>query len=257
LGKKGLIVSKRIGFPGLALTALLFVPAVVEADYVPLPSDLGTLTKVGNYTSFGGDTTLTFTGYSSSSNNGVALAASALSVNEMDTSTSTGFTITGPLAAEMGGATGSQNDVTISYTLSTTGPGFAALGLNSNGATSGNGLAQVVEDVYTDSTEQTLLGQISSTSGPSYLIFNGTYSSLFVTKDIQYDTFDPSSSATFSIIDQTYYNPGNVPSLVPEPASFAMLGLGLGFVAIAAVRSRRKSSNAGRPLALASSDSQS
>jgi PEP-CTERM motif len=232
-------ISRFVSLAVSALAVLLLSTGGVEAGYVPLPSNLGTLTTPGNYTTVN-DSTLTFTGYSSSTNNGVALAASSIGVSTIPGSSATGFELTGPIGAESGGATGSQNDIAISYMLTTTGPGFSTVALTANGATSGTGNAQVVEDVYTDSSKSTLLGQISTTAGTVYLNLQGSYTSLYVTKDIQYNTFDSAGMASFSIVDQTFLT-GDAPQVVPEPASFAMLGLGVGMVgAFGLVRSRRR-----------------
>jgi hypothetical protein len=219
-------VSQIAGLMTL-LAAFSIVGGQSQAGYIPLPSDMGTLTTPTNYTTVGTDT-YTFSGYSSSSTiAGDAVLASSVHVSAV-TTPSTGFELTGAFAAP--GI--SQNDIDFAYTVSTTGPAMTSVSLNGNGAVTGGGIATITETVYTDATRTVLLGQLQVTTGTANLNLKGYYSSLYITEDILFNTYNNGDGASFSIIDQTV--------AVPEPSTIVMVGLGLMGVFAASRRRNRK-----------------
>ncbi len=215
-------MSRKLRLGALVVATLIVVCDQSRAGYVSLPSDMGTLTTAGNYTSVG-NYLFTFANYSSTTVGGAPIPASSVAVSAV-TGLTTGFEITAPMAA----APGSQNDLAFAYSLSTTnGEGILAVTLNANGFVSGIGVANAIETVYTDSSKSTFLGQLEMTTGTTTLYLKGKggtaadggFNSLYITQDIVYNTYKPGDNATFSIITQTF--------AIPEPGSIALMGLGL------------------------------
>ncbi len=218
--------ARNSGFHLLVAVAILGVCGVSDASYVPLPSNMADLTAAGAYTTVG-NYTYNFLSYSSSSTDlGEAILAGSVGVSAVSIP-NPGFELTGAIAAPAP----SDNDITFTYLMSTSGPPITAISLNANGATNG-GTASITEDVYTDQTKTDFLGQITVTSGTQTLQFAGSYLSLYITEDIIFNTYTSNQLATFSLIDQTF--------AIPEPSSLAMIGLGLAGVGIYGRRRGRK-----------------
>jgi hypothetical protein len=225
-----------VGLQAFAAALFLVVCDQSQAGYVSLPSDMGTLTTPGNYTGVG-NFTFTFSHYSSTTVNGTTVPAGSVAVSAV-TGLTTGFELTAPLSA----APKSQNDLAFAYAVSSSGSGILAVTLNANGFVSGKGVAQVIETIYTDSSKSTILGQMEVTTGTVTLNLqgkggtaaNGGFSSLYITKDIVYDTYRTGDAASFSIITQTFV------TAVPEPSSIALVGMGLGGLCLQIRRRSRK-----------------
>jgi hypothetical protein len=194
-----------------------FVALDARAGSVTLPTTYDNL--IGNSTTVVGAETLTFSGftYSSSSSpppGSPGPAPATFNVTPYTIGNETGFTLNGTLFA----AAGTLVDVSISYTvtapkgekltdalLSTTGGNFG-----------GTGNYSVSE---TFSTNQSLEASIGSPA-PGVLTLVPGLQSITVSKDIFLN--GGSLGATLSVVTQAFSS-----TAVPEPASMALLGIGM------------------------------
>ncbi len=117
-------------------------------------------------------------------------------------------------------ALGSFDDAVLSYNVSSK-SGIDRVGLIFNGTFEGLAISKVTESVFSG---ENLVGfaQVSCDSAgcnrADNILLNGVYSNLHIQKDILVAA--SLGEADLSIVDQTF-------ALTPEPASFAMLGVGL------------------------------
>jgi hypothetical protein len=212
-------ITRLAGLAAFAAASLLLIGSSSQAAFT-VPSTLVV-----------GDKTFNFLTYSTTGPN--ATPASNINVTGIP-GPPIGFQISGGFAAIPN--TPNVNDSLLTYTVTSSGPGITSVGLFANGSTSGSGFTEVVESVFTNVNggAGVFLGQIAVIgAGTATLNLGGSFSSLYITKDIQYDVFSTTGTATFSVINQTFSQ------VIPEPASVVMMGLGL-VGAIGAVRLRRK-----------------
>lgn len=144
-----------------------------------------------------------------------------------------GFSIVGP----MGVSDGNVGDIALRYLASANDGFFDTASIFFNGAAVGNGAlaavaedfianGQLVGDLLVQVTGGGLSQKIDTTSfAPGITAFD-------VVKDIQIITTDPAQIATISVLDQNF-------TVVPEPTTLAMLGLGLAVLAHRGSRRRR------------------
>ena len=117
-------------------------------------------------------------------------------------------------------ALGSFDDAVLTYNVSSK-SGIGAVGLDFNGTFEGLAVSKVTESVFSGNN---LVGFATVSCDPAAcnrtddILLNGDYSNLHIEKDILVAA--AFGEADISIVDQTF-------STAPEPASFAMLGIGL------------------------------
>ena len=117
--------------------------------------------------------------------------------------------------------------------------GVNAVGLSFNSIFFGMDVNSVTENVYA-SLGGPLVGTATVTcgDGPGCLAtttdnisLNGTYPSLYITKDINLSSFNEGASGSTSIITQTFSG-----TSTPEPVSLSLMGGGLALIGLVGVR---------------------
>jgi hypothetical protein len=204
----GLLVA-GIGAPG------------AHAGSVPLPTTLDTLLPTGAYTTVVGAETLTFSGFTYSALSvptGYAPSASTIGVDSFTLGKETGFTLSGTLSAL---PPSTLVDLTITYVVTAPVGQLIndALLITTGGNFGGTGTYTVDETLVNANNPTQFLGTLSSTltSPVSSTTFAGV-NSIYVTKDIFLST--GSLGVSLSAVTEGF-------SSVPEPASMALLGIGM------------------------------
>ena len=138
----------------------------------------------------------------------------------------------------------SSVDESLFFDVSSTAP-ISAIGLSFNSSYFGLNVNSVTEDVYTSAAMTDLVGTVtvwcsnitgcSSTTTASIALTGGSYSSLYVDKDIILSGYATTDLGELSIIGQTFTT-----TSTPEPVTMSLIGGGLALMGL--VRLRRNKS---------------
>ena len=236
-------MSPSIRYGAALVVALATFGAAAQA--APITSN--PTIQSGNYTFSNFTVAVTSQGTALPSGGSSAVDVSALS-GTSGIQISGGFTAIAPMGA-------SFSDAAVSYMVTGT-AGLTSVGLSFDGSFMGFAIAAVTESIYADAGRQTLLGQsvvscsISGCDLSTSISLDGSYDTLYVTKDINVSAFVAGDRAQTSIITQAFGpstttpttpsnpNPTPNPTPVPEPMSIALFGTGL--VGLGLMRRARK-----------------
>jgi len=169
----------------------------------------------------------------------LAIPSSAVAITPISALFNEGFQIASGLAAT---APGSFIDGVLQYVVYTLdgGASLTGLSLNTNGTSTGTGLASVSENFCPGGTSTVNCSglrniSVQSVGGSlSQSAIYGSVSRLAVSKDINVSA-GADGTATTSLVNNQFSNG----SPVPEPGTLSLLGLSLGLGGIAVSRRRR------------------
>jgi len=214
----------------LALAAGLIVSSLgaleARAGYVPLPTTMDALTPSGVTTYNPLNTNLVFSQFQYSASAGVPLP-SAVTVNAFSVGSEVGISFNG----SFNGTPGNSDDIAISYVVTLSGGGTITDAYLSGDPVviGGTGSASVVETLYNNANGDKLGTMTISDSTTNVAMISGItgVTSILVNKDINVQGL--TGTAKISFVNQGFSING---TSVPEPASLALLGIGMtGFLA--------------------------
>jgi hypothetical protein len=204
---------KRILIMAAAIACVNFAGTSANAGFVALPSNLGVLDMSGNFTT---NAPLTFSDFSTSLPAG--FSDSSIDVKSFNSFGEVGLTFTGPINSGAGIAT----DYSIFYTVTSSAGLITDAFLGSVGSNVGSGgIYSIDETIFTTTGTAIATLNNGTFSGSSDTVTFAGQQSIVVEKDIIVGGLGFATSEV-SIINQGYSF-----GSVPEPASMALLGIGL------------------------------
>jgi len=214
-------MTRRFLISSLAVGLLALGGLNAQAGLISLPTDLGTLSTPGNFTTVPSPVGNTFSDFTySTSPVGSPPAAADITVKEFSAGPNNGLTFSGAFLA----APGTVVDYAIGYVV-TAPQGFTFTNATLSGVFStfgGTGTVSIGETLLNAATGVSV-GALEISSPPGSTSDNINFvgvNSIIVEKDLILN--GGSNGASVSIINQGYSS-----SVIPEPTSMALLGIGL------------------------------
>ena len=214
----------------LVAASLLLSGAESRAGFIPVPAPLSV---VNNNQVLVGDTTFNFIAATPSGTQPQPLSAITVVPDTPGSGGATvapfGFGLNGPIVSATNSGSSqvsATSDLSLTYTVMSSNGPITAVNLSGVGSAIGAGSSiNIAELVINPATNATIGTGVLSGSGSITIPLTSSLTTIEVKKDIFATAGPGNASANYSIIDQTFSQGSQ--SVVPEPASMALLGIGL------------------------------
>jgi hypothetical protein len=219
---------KRLLFPICAFAVALVGAGSASATPILTPG-LSVASGGITFTNF----TCAFTGSGMSQGSCSSIDVAALTPSPAGIQFSTNLAVLGNSSA----------DASLTFSLASL-TGINDIGLDFNSNFFGREINSVTEDVYSAlggnlvGTATVMCGTLTGCAATTSdnIALSGTYSNLYITKDINLSGYTNRSSGTVSIVQQTF----DAATPTPEPFSLGMIGGGLAILGLVRIRRNKK-----------------
>jgi hypothetical protein len=213
--------GRLFGIAALAAASSVFTGAKSSAG--TLPDSLANVVTDSPYTI--GDKQITFISVVPSGTQPPTLSNVTVTGNPLPANDPS-FSLNGSIVSALGA--GATSDLALSYQVTSLGGGITAVSLSGTGSFTASSIGSITEQVHTGSISGPTVGTgtIFGTNSTVITLSGGPYTTLYITKNINVTNGSTNDNPTFgnySIVTQDFNQ-----TTVPEPASFVMMGMGVG-----------------------------